>query len=49
MPELLPHPLFLQAKVKERVFRNKNIDEYNSYEDLKKIILELNLEESCVQ
>lgn len=46
MPEMLPVPLSL-PRPKNLLMKSRKADDYNSYNDLKKIIAELNLSNGC--
>lgn len=46
MPEMLPVPLSL-PRPKNLLMKSRKADDYNSYNDLKKIIAELNLNNGC--
>lgn len=46
MPEMLPVPLSL-PRPKNLLMKSRKADDYNSYNDLKKIIAELNLHNGC--
>lgn len=46
MPEMLPVPLSL-PRPKNLLVKSRKADDYNSYNDLKKIIAELNLSNGC--